>query len=120
MANWDGVARKCDNEASLARSSLADRVQAMNRPGARVDRESREHDEFLARRLVFERIARICRAMATGAIPERIAGILVECDLANPDILDRGTFRGHWVAAYEYALDQCGIRQELPPVPPGK
>lgn len=112
--NWDDVARRCDNEVSRAASSRADREQAIKRPGAKVDRETKEHDEFLARRLVFERIARICRVMSEQVIPDRIAAIRQVPDLLDPQILDRGNFANHWQAAYEYALDQCEIRQFVP------
>lgn len=112
--NWIDVARICDNEVSRASSSRADRAQAMKRPGAKVQRETKEHDEFLAKKLVFARIARICRMMDAKVIPERIEGILQEPDLLDPDILDRDAFAGHWAVAYEFALDQCGIRQDVP------
>jgi hypothetical protein len=69
-----------------------------------------EHDEFLARSLVFGRIAQICRRMDPRVIAESIKRLADNPDLMNPDIKSRETFSEHWRAAYDYALDQCEIR----------
>jgi hypothetical protein len=108
---WSRAADICEKEVALADSSRAHWGHPT--PGRSEDKANAEHDEFLARSLVFDQIRRICRTMAPLAVAERIRELANNPGRTASGIKYQSAFADQWRAAYEYALDQCGIRRHV-------
>jgi len=109
MPNWEQIGRTAGTEVSRARSSRCTRESDIERTSGDPTRYEREHDEFLAKALMFERINRICMIND----PDAIAGAIDHLADVDPPFghgeKRPAEFRGHWREAFDYAIQQCRI-----------
>ena len=112
--DWKKVEQICEDEAAKAHLSIAHHLTPAQRARKTPENAAREHDEFLAMALVFERIGGMCQWLDEKVLPERIAALRNAPDRSNLSIEVADEFPVQWAAAFDYALKQCGLEGVIP------